>query len=70
MSTYKTEGIIIKRNNFLEASLILDIYTKDYGKVEAVARSARKVKGKLKGHLELFLDTELILVHEIRSQAV
>ena len=61
MSTYKTEGIIIKRNNFLEASLILDIYTRDYGKVEAVARSARKAKGKLKGHLELFLDTELIL---------
>lgn len=61
MSTYKTQGIIIKRNNFLESSLILDIYTKDYGKVEAVARSARKVKGKLKGHLELFLDTELIL---------
>ncbi len=63
MSTYKTEGIIIKRNNFLEASLILDIWTKDYGKVEAVARSARKAKGKLKGHLELFLDTELILAH-------
>ncbi len=63
MSTYKTKGIIIKRNNFLEASLILDIWTKDYGKVEAVARSARKVKGKLKGHLELFLDTELILAH-------
>ena len=63
MSTYKTEGIIIKRNNFLEASLILDIWTKDHGKVEAVARSARKAKGKLKGHLELFLDTELILAH-------
>lgn len=63
MSTYKTEGIIIKRNNFLEASLILDIWTKDHGKVEAVARSARKAKGKLKGHLELFLDTELILAY-------
>ncbi len=63
MSTYKTEGIIIKRNNFLESSLILDIYTRDYGKVEAVARSARKAKGKLKGHLELFLWTELILAH-------
>ena len=61
MSTYKTEGIIIKRNNFLESSLILGIYTKDYGKVEAVARSARKAKGKLKGHLELFLWTEMIL---------
>ncbi len=63
MSTYKTEGIIIKRNNFLESSLILDIYTRDYGKVEAVARSARKAKGKLKGHLELFLWAEFILAH-------
>lgn len=63
MSTYKTEGIIIRRNNFLESGLILDVYTRDYGKVEAVARSARKAKGKLKGHLELFLRTELILAH-------
>ena len=63
MSTYKTEGIIIKRNNFLESSLILDIYTRDYGKIEAVARSARKAKGKLKGHLEIFLRTELIFAH-------
>jgi len=61
MSTYKTEGIIIRRNNFRESSLILGIYTKDYGKIEAVARSARKEKGKLKGHLELFLHTDLIL---------
>ncbi|MDF1498590.1 MAG: DNA repair protein RecO [Patescibacteria group bacterium] len=63
MSTYKTEGIIIKRSNFLESSLLLHIYTKNYGKVETVARSARKAKGKLKGHLELFLDTELILAY-------
>ncbi|MFZ2969929.1 MAG: DNA repair protein RecO [Minisyncoccia bacterium] len=63
MSTYKTEGIIIRRNNFGESSLILNIYTKDYGKIEAVARSARKAKGKLKGHLELFLHTDLILAN-------
>jgi len=60
MSTYKTEGIIVRRNNYHESSLILDIYTKDYGKVEAVARSARKEKGKLKGHLEIFLYGEFI----------
>lgn len=41
--------------------MLLHIYTKDYGKVEAVARSARKAKGKLKGHLELFLDIDIIL---------
>ena len=60
MSTYKSEGIIIRRHNFGESSLLLDFYTKEHGRVEAVARSARKLKGKLKGHLELFLCTDLI----------
>lgn len=60
MSTYKSEGIIIRRHNFGESSLILDFYTKEHGKVEAVARSARKLRGKLKGHLELFLCTDLV----------
>jgi len=60
MSTYKPKGIIVRRNSFGESNLILSIYTKDYGKIEAVARSAVKKEGKLKGHLELFLCTELI----------
>ncbi len=42
---------------------MMGIYTREYGKIRAVARSARKKKGKLKGHLELFLDVELMLVH-------
>ena len=61
MSTYKTEGIIIKREYFGEASLALDVYTREYGKMRAVARSARKAGGKLKGHLELFLNVEMML---------
>ncbi|MBW6440449.1 DNA repair protein RecO [Patescibacteria group bacterium] len=63
MSTYKTQGIVIKRSHFGESSLILSVYTKDYGKVEAVARSARKVHGKLKGHLELFLLSDFIFAY-------
>lgn len=63
MSTYKTQGIIIKRSNFGESSLMLNIYTKDFGKIEAVARGARKAKGKLKGHLELFLLADLVLAN-------
>ena len=40
---------------------MIGAYTKEYGKLKAVAKSARKSGGKLKGHLELFLDTELML---------
>lgn len=62
MSTYKTEGIILRRANFGEANMLLHIYTKDLGKVEAMARSARKAQGKLKGHLEPFLYCDFLIV--------
>lgn len=63
MSTYRTEGIILRRSNFGEANLLLHIFTRDFGKIEAVAKSARKPKGKLKGHLEPFLYADFNIVH-------
>ena len=31
MSTYRTEGIVLRRSNFGEANLLLQLYTKDFG---------------------------------------
>lgn len=70
MSTYKTEGIILRRSNFGEANLILHIYTRDFGKIEVVARSARKAQGKLKGHLEPFLYCDFVIVHGRKMDTV
>jgi DNA repair protein RecO (recombination protein O) len=70
MSTYKTEGIILRRSNFGEANLILHIYTKDFGKIEVVARSARKEQGKLKGHLEPFLYCDFVIVNGRKMDTV
>lgn len=63
MSTYSTEGLILRRSNFGEANLLLHIYTKNFGKIEAVARSAKKSQGKLKGHLEPFLCCDFLFAH-------
>lgn len=63
MSTYKAEGIVLRRADFGEANLLLHIFTKEFGKIEAVARSARKARGKLKGHLEPFLYCDFLIVH-------
>jgi DNA repair protein RecO (recombination protein O) len=70
MSTYRTEGIILRRSNFGEANLLLQIYTKEHGKVEASARSARKPTGKLKGLLEPFLYADFMIVHGKRMDTV
>ena len=70
MSTYRQEGIILRRSDFGEANLLLHIYSRDCGKIEAVGKSARKAKGKLKGHLEPFLYSDFVLVHGKKMDTV
>ena len=62
MSSYKTEGIIIKRTNYGEADKILTIFTKHYGKIRALAKGIRKITSKKGGNLELFNWVTLFLV--------
>lgn len=58
---YKTEGIIIKRTDLGETDRLLTIYTKDFGKILVRARAIKKSQAKLKGHLELFVHSYLML---------
>lgn len=61
MRQYKTQGIIIKRSNFSESDKLLDIYTRDYGRVRVIAKGVRKTKSKLSGHLELFYLSDFVI---------
>jgi len=58
---YKTEGIIIKRRNLGDYDRLLTVYTKDFGKILIKAKSVRKNHSKLRGHLELFLRSHLMI---------
>ena len=49
---YTTEGIILKRSDAGEADSFFTIYTKDFGKIRALAQGIKKEGAKLKGHLE------------------
>src|SRR3989338_6933725 len=51
---YSTEGIILKKINVGEAGGLFSIYTRDYGKIRALAQGVKKENAKLKGHLEPF----------------
>jgi len=50
---YKTEGIVLKSTEFKEADKIVNIYTKDYGKITAIAKGVRKIKSKFGSSLEI-----------------
>ena len=51
--TYQTEAIIIKKTKLGEADSILTLYTPHLGKIQGFAKSLRRPKSKLAGHLEL-----------------
>ena len=50
---YQTEAIIIKKTKLGEADSILTLYTPHLGKIQGFAKSLRKPRSKLAGHLEL-----------------
>ncbi|MDA3814393.1 MAG: DNA repair protein RecO, partial [Candidatus Cloacimonetes bacterium] len=57
----KTIGIIIKKVNFRETSIILDVLTPEYGVISIMAKGARSAKSKSIGHLEILNELELNL---------
>ena len=51
---YKTQGIILKKQDQGEANRIFKVFCKEYGKLTLFAVSERKITSKLRGGLELF----------------
>ena len=56
---YRTQGFILKKEDRGEADRVFIIYTKDFGKLELLAKAVRKIKSKLRVGLELFYLSEI-----------
>jgi DNA repair protein RecO (recombination protein O) len=57
----KTPAIVIKRARLKEADRVITLFTRQSGKVSALARGVRKSGSKLAGHLELLNYTDITL---------
>lgn len=67
---YKTEGIVIKKQAQGEFDNLLTVYTKDFGKLMLKAKSVRKPRAKLSGHLEPFLYTYFLIAPSRRLDII
>lgn len=56
---YRTQGLVISKNNLREADQLFSVYTKDFGKVEILGKAIRKIKSKLRAGIELFYFSEV-----------
>jgi DNA repair protein RecO (recombination protein O) len=61
-ATFNTRAIILERIDFREADSRIICYSEDRGKLELVARGAKKVKSKLSGHIEPLTLSRLMVV--------
>ncbi len=51
---HQTEGVVLNKADFGEADRLFTLFTKDFGKIKAVARGVRNLKSKLRYNLDLF----------------
>ncbi len=66
-TTVKTEAIVLRSIRYGEADRILHLYSKTRGRLNAIAKGARKPKSRFGGRLEPFFRLDLVL-HEGRSE--
>lgn len=57
----KTRGLVAKSTNFGEGDKILTLLTEEYGKVQAMARGARRTRSKLVAGTQLFCYCDFVL---------
>ena len=52
MREYLTEALVLDKNEVNETDLVVDLYTKELGRVKAKVTSGQKITSKLSPHLE------------------
>lgn len=59
--TTRTDAIVLRRRDLREHDRTYTLYTRELGKVEALARGARKIKSRMAGHLSSFAVVDVML---------
>jgi len=58
--TFRSEAIVLRRTDFGEADRLLTLYTRERGKIKAIAKGARKPQTRKTGHVEPFMRTNFL----------
>lgn len=54
LALYKTDALVIRARNYGEADQILTLFSREWGKIQAIAKGVRKPKSRLRGGVQLF----------------
>ncbi len=59
--SFRVEAVVLRHSDWGEADRLLTLYTRERGKVRAIAKGARRIRSRKAGHLEPFTRVTLQL---------
>jgi DNA repair protein RecO (recombination protein O) len=64
MSSEKASAIVIRTIEFSETSLVVTLFTREFGKIGALAKGARRLKGPFESALDLLALCRIVFLHK------
>ena len=64
MSTEKSQAIVIRVIDFSESSCVITMMTRDFGKISALAKGARRPKGPFESAIDLLAICRVVFIHK------
>ena len=64
MSSEKTLAIVIRVVEFSETSCVVTLFTRDFGKIGALAKGARRLKSPFESALDLLAVCRIVFLHK------
>lgn len=64
MSTDQTHAIVLRCVEFSETSLIVTLLTRDFGRMSAIAKGARRAKGPFEGSIDLLSVCRVVVIRK------
>ena len=70
MASEKSSAIVLRLVEFSETSLIVTLFTRDFGKVTALAKGARRPKGPFEAALDLLSLTRIVFLRKSAGRVI
>jgi DNA repair protein RecO (recombination protein O) len=64
MPSEKTTAIVLRTIEFSETSLVVTLFTREFGKIGALAKGARRLKGPFESALDLLALCRIVFLHK------
>ena len=64
MSSEKASALVLRVTDFSETSLVVSLFTREFGKIGAMAKGARRLKNPFESALDVLAHCRIVFLHK------